>query len=86
MDRRGPPTRPPRDDRRLDGGAERHPGVVGEAELALQHFAYLESADLRGTQLEELDYGYAGVRGQSDAFTTPANGCIVEGASIECNR
>jgi hypothetical protein len=51
-------------------------------------FNYILGADLRGTDLTTLEYGYAIVKGRKDDFTkAPATGLVtINGDSITCTR
>ncbi len=52
------------------------------------YFNFIYRADLRGTDLSTLQYGYAAVKGRKDNFTKdPLAGVVtVSGDSIECSH
>ncbi len=51
-------------------------------------FAYIEKSDLSGANLATLQYGYAGVQGNTDQFTQlPKEGqCLYRNDSLNCVR
>ena len=59
--------------------------VIDSCEL---YFNFIFDADLRGTNLTTLQYGYATVTGRNDNFTkVPATGTItVKGDSVTCKN